>query len=333
MFMRTPSLIPATKFLRRLRFGYTADPGEPSSWICLDAQRAGRTLRVDGSRRRSPGALATLLWALLVPLVAVQARAEEKASPLVIGDTFTIDSKILGETRRINVYPPPGYAESRDARVPVLYMPDGGMAEDFLHVAGLVQISVTNGTMRPFLLVGIENTQRRRDLTGPTQMERDKKIAPRVGGSEAFRRFIRDELMPRVKARYRTTPEAAIVGESLAGLFVVETFLLEPELFDTYIALDPSLWWNDQELIHGAAGRLRSRPNLEKTLYLASSDEKEIVETTQRFAEVLSKSAPPKIHWHYERMPEETHMTIYHPAALKAFRAVFGPHKGEGHPK
>jgi predicted alpha/beta superfamily hydrolase len=286
-----------------------------------------RNHRADGSRRRSRGVWVALLWALLVPLIGVQARAEEKASPLVIGDTFTIDSKILGETRRINVYPPPGYAESRDARVPVLYMPDGGMAEDFLHVAGLVQISVTNGTMRPFLLVGIENTQRRRDLTGPTRVERDKKIAPRVGGSEAFRRFIRDELMPRVKARYRTTPEAAIVGESLAGLFVVETFLLEPELFDTYIALDPSLWWNNQELIHSAAERLRSRPSLEKTLYLASSDEKEIVETTQRLAEVLSKNAPPKIHWHYERMPEETHGTIYHPAALRAFRAVFGPRK------
>src|SRR6476620_2693515 len=79
--------------------------------------------------------------------------ADEKAMPLVIGETFQINSKILGETRRINVYLPPGYQESPGSRVPVLYMPDGGMAEDFLHVAGLVQISVTNGTMRPFLLV------------------------------------------------------------------------------------------------------------------------------------------------------------------------------------
>ena len=283
---------------------------------------------------RSRGALVVLLWGLLVPPVGVQAAAAEKASPLVVGDTFTIDSKILGETRRINVYLPPGYAESRDARVPVLYMPDGGLAEDFLHVAGLVQISVTNGTMRPFLLVGIENTQRRRDMTGPTKNEEDKKIAPRVGGSEAFRRFIRDELMPQVRGRYRTTREAAIVGESLAGLFVVETFLLEPELFDTYIAIDPSLWWNDQELVNSAAERLRSRPNLEETLYLASSDEKVIAGITQRFAEVLSKNAPSRIHWHYERMPEEKHSTIYHPAALKAFRAVLsapapGP-KGSG---
>jgi predicted alpha/beta superfamily hydrolase len=281
---------------------------------------------------RPSGAWVALLGLLIALPFGALANAQEKASPLVVGETFTIDSRILGETRRINVYLPPGYAESRDSRIPVLYMPDGGMAEDFLHVAGLVQISVSNGTMRPFLLVGIENTQRRRDMTGPTQNEEDKKIAPRVGGSEAFRRFLREELMPRVKSRYRTTQEAAIVGESLAGLFVVETFLLEPELFDTYIAIDPSLWWNNQSLVNGAAERLRSRPGLEKTLYLASSDEKGIAEITQRFAEILSKNAPSRVHWHSERMPEEKHSTIYHPAALKAFRAVLGPPKAVRQP-
>src|SRR3712207_1238885 len=97
-------------------------------------------------------------------LLCGRAMAAGKAAPLVVGETFTIDSKVLKETRRINVYLPPGYAESRDARVPVLYMPDGGIAEDFLHVAGLVQVSVGNGTMRPFLLVGIENTERRREI-------------------------------------------------------------------------------------------------------------------------------------------------------------------------
>ena len=264
-------------------------------------------------------ALATSLFLSTVPLLGATG---ETASPLVIGDTFTIDSKILKETRRINVYPPPGYAASHDLRVPVLYMPDGGMAEDFLHVAGLVQISVTNGTMRPFLLVGIENTERRRDMTGPTQNEEDKKIAPHVGGSEAFRRFLREELMPEVKRRYRTTDEKAIVGESLAGLFVVETFLLEPDLFDTYMAFDPSLWWNNEALVKSAAERLRSRPDLRKTLYFASSDEKGIIKDTELLAEILSKNAPPGLHWHYERMPGETHGTIYHPAALKAFRAV-----------
>jgi len=269
--------------------------------------------------------VAILLWGLLFLTLNVQANDFDRSVPLVIGETFTINSKILSETRRINVYMPPGYTESPDARLPVLYMPDGGIAEDFLHVAGLVQVSVGNGTMRPFLLVGVENTQRRRDMTGPTENEDDKKIAPRVGGSEAFRRFFRDELMPQVKGRYRTTDETAIVGESLAGLFVIETFLTEPDLFDTYIAFDPSLWWNNQKLVNDAAETLRKRPKLSKTLYLANSDEEVIAGTVQRFADILSKNAPPHLRWHYEKMPEEKHSTIYHPAALRAFRAVFKP--------
>jgi uncharacterized protein len=251
--------------------------------------------------------------------------SDEKATPLVVGETFTINSKIMNETRRINIYIPPGYAESKDARLPVLYMPDGGMAEDFLHIAGLVQVSVGNGTMRPFLLVGIENTERRRDMTSPTENENDKKMAPRLGGSQVFRKFIRDELMPQVKRRYRTTDEAAIVGESLAGFFVVETFLLEPDLFDTYIAFDPSLWWNDQKLVNGAGDRLRARPRLEKTLYFASSGDKGVAEITQPLADVLGKNAPSGVRWHYEKMPDEKHSTIYHPAALKAFRVLFKP--------
>ena len=249
-----------------------------------------------------------------------------RPSPLVIGDTFTIESTVLKETRRLNVYAPPGYAESSDMRLPVLYMPDGGMAEDFLHVAGLIQVSVGNGTMRPFLLVGIENTERRRDMTGPTGNAEDRKIAPRVGGSTAFRTFIRTELMPQIKTRYRTTEETAIVGESLAGLFVVETFLLEPALFDTYIAFDPSLWWDDGKLVAGAEETIGTRPSAKKTLYLASSSEARLEELNSRLAAMVHKRASPeKLQVHYERLEEETHGTIYHPAALRAFRKVFKP--------
>ncbi|MBD0320195.1 MAG: alpha/beta hydrolase [Gemmatimonadetes bacterium] len=261
-----------------------------------------------------------LLLALL--LTAAPAGAQT-ATPLTIGETFTIESRVLGETRRINVYAPPGYAESPETQVPVLYMPDGGMAEDFLHVAGLVQVSVGNGTMRPFLLVGIENTQRRRDLTGPTESAEDRKIAPRVGGSEAFRRFIRDELMPEVGRRYRTTDETAIVGESLAGLFVVETLFAEPALFDHYVALDPSLWWNNEELVKRAGERLRAAPRA--SLYLATSDEPGILAPTERLVAALRANPSAGLRWHYEPMPEEKHSTIYHPAALRAFRALFKP--------
>lgn len=265
------------------------------------------------------------LLLLLIAAIAGHVRAAESPAvePLVIGETFTIASKVLKETRRINVYLPPPYVEGK--ALPVLYMPDGGLAEDFLHVAGLVQVSTGNGTMRPFILVGIENTERRRDLTGPTENELDRKIAPRVGGSAAFRTFLRDELLPAVKARYRTTGESAIVGESLAGLFVVETFLLEPELFDTWIAFDPSLWWNDSALLGQAAELLRAKPHAGEAVWFASSGEKGMIPLTEKLAAILTASAPATMRWHYEPMPEEGHGTIYHPAALRAFRQLFAP--------
>jgi predicted alpha/beta superfamily hydrolase len=273
--------------------------------------------------------LALLVCVLVAGSGNMPAFAAERAAPLSIGETFTVRSDVLGEARRINVYWPAVYASSPEVRLPVLYMPDGGVAEDFLHVAGLVQVGVGNGTMRPFILVGIENTQRRRDMTGPTENAEDRKIAPQVGGSQAFRSFIRSELIPEIKARYRTTEESAIVGESLAGLFVVETLLAEPDLFDTYIALDPSLWWNDAALIRHAAKSLQklARSQRSKTLYFASSDEPGIIAGTEKLAQVLRRSAPQSLKWHYEKMPYETHATIYHPAALKAFRALFQPPK------
>ncbi|GAB2622930.1 alpha/beta hydrolase [Novilysobacter erysipheiresistens] len=268
---------------------------------------------------------ALLALLLLLPAHAPAAEVDVTVEPLAIGDTFTIESAVLGETRRINVYRAPGYGAAPDAPLPVLYMPDGGIAEDFLHVAGLVQVSVMSGTMRPFMLVGIENTERRRDLTGPTDDPQDREIAPRVGGSAEFRAFLRGELMPAIEARYRTTDETAIVGESLAGLFVLETLVLEPALFDSYIAIDPSLWWNRHALLAQLDALLETGPELANAVFIASSDEPGLAGPAARFAEALQQASPPALRMHYLPMPEERHATIYHPAALRAFRLLFAP--------
>ena len=262
---------------------------------------------------------------MLSIIASSAASAQTSPAPLVIGQTFTLPSVVLHETRRINVYMPPGYADSANVRLPVLYMPDGGLGEDFLHVAGLVQVLNSNGTMRPFILVGIENTARRRDLTGPTTSAEDKKIAPQVGGSAAFRQFLRTELMPLVRQRYHTSAETAIMGESLAGLFVMETFLQEPDLFDTYVAFDPSLWWNNGQLVGQAEARLRAYKGAPKTLYVASSSDDIKIPESRRLEPALKAAAPASLRWYYQAMPQETHATIYHPAALQALRVVFAP--------
>jgi len=305
-------------------------------WMCPDANPAScgvQTLHTKGGER-APG---VKLYEKPSPegfhgeyfvgaLTASPPAVPPPSVPAASLSSFTIDSKILGETRRINVYTPPGYAAHAEARFPILYMPDGGMAEDFPHVTATVQELATAGAIRPFLVVGIENTERRRDLTGPTEVAEDRKIAPRVGGSAAFRKFLREELMPRVRARYRTTDETAIVGESLAGLFIVETFLLEPDLFDTYIAISPSLQWNHGALVNGAGERLKALRGMKKTLYLTSADEEDIVRNTGLLARTLRAAALPGLAWFYEPRPDQHHDTIYLAAAPKAFRTVLASH-------
>ena len=115
-------------------------------------------------------------------------------------ETFTIQSIQVAELRTINVWTPPDYKTTIHS-LPVLYMPDGGLKEDFPHIANTIAALVESKKIRPLILVGIENTQRRRDLTGPTQVEKDKEIAPVVGGSAQFRAFINDELYTELQKR------------------------------------------------------------------------------------------------------------------------------------
>jgi len=256
------------------------------------------------------------------------AQAAQRASvaqPLSIGETFTFESKALGETRRINVWRPPADAAKPGARLPVLYLLDGGIDEDFLHIAGLMQVSIANGTMRPFLLVGIENTQRRRDMTPATDIVEDRAIAPVVGGAVPFRAFLRDELKPEIARRYRVDGESAIVGESLAGLFVLDTLVAAPDLFDDWIAIDPSLWWNDKALLKGLRGFLKAHPDLRGRLFIATSGEPTIASLTVWLPSILKGDAPKGLAWRYLPLPEESHGTVFHPAALRLFRALSEP--------
>ena len=262
---------------------------------------------------------------LVVAARAASAAGPAPDNPVPPHQTLAIDSQVLGETRRIHVFLPPRYERDRRSRYPVLYMPDGGLEEDFPHVARDVDAAIRAGEMRPVIVVGIENTERRRDMTGPTEVASDRKIAPRVGGSARFRGFIRDELMPLVRKRFRGNGETAIVGESLAGLFVLETFLEEPALFDTYIALSPSLWWNAGALVRGAPERLRSRRRSAVTLYFAAAGDDGLEDSARDLTEAL-RAAPPKgLTWYFERWPHEKHSTIYGAVSPLVFRKLFPP--------
>ena len=248
---------------------------------------------------------------LAVSLVGAQTPPADRVPP---HDSFTVVSKILSERRLINVYAPRAYKLSATAKLPVLYMPDGAIEEDFPHVVNTVDSLMNLGVIRPVIIVGIPNTERRRDLTGPTRVKEDSAIAPHVGGSAAFRAFIRDELFPAVKARYRVTDERAIVGESLAGLFIVETFLTEPAMFDHYVAIDPSLWWNSYALTDETPSYVQNLGAAPRTFYIASADSKEISGASARVVASL-RAAPKNIRVTYEPRKDLTHGTIFRAVA------------------
>jgi len=169
-------------------------------------------------------------------------------------------------------------------------------------------------------VVGIKNTERRRDLAPITTVPDEQAKAPKAGGTDKFRAFLRDELKPAIARRYRVTREAGIIGESIAGLFVVETFVLEPVLFDHYIAVDPSVWWNEQHLVRSELHRLAWLTGT-TSLYLANSDEGD-AEGLAILTHALTSYAPP-VAWTFESMPDEHHGTIYPRAALRGIRKIF----------
>lgn len=254
-----------------------------------------------------------LVRSLLAPAPLL---AQSAADPIPAHTSFMLHSRILNEDRTINVYTPAG-PTSGDTLLPVLYMLDGGLAEDFPHVVNTIDSLIGLGRIAPVMVVGIENTERRRDLTGPTSVGSDSTIAPHVGGSAAFRRFVRDELMPEVRARCRCGGERAIVGESLAGLFVVETLLREPGLFQRYIALSPSVWWNAGELVRTAGPRAAELPE-GRVVFLTAANEEQIADGTGSIAAAL-RAAAPGLMLYYEPRPDLEHGTIFRAMAPAAF--------------
>ena len=176
--------------------------------------------------------------------------AAPPSRPISIGTSHSLDFA-PGDTREINVYLPDGYAEG-EADFPVLYLIDGGLEQDFLHVAGTVALNALWGRSQSAIVVGIQTKDRRAELIGEPGNAEEREQFPTAGQASQFRAFIREKVKPFVEATYRTNGFDAVMGESLAGLFIAETWLKEPGLFDRYAAVDPSLWWKDVAMAKSA---------------------------------------------------------------------------------
>lgn len=268
--------------------------------------------------------LAALLCAVAAVLGAFPASAQTpQPAPIVMGQSYDLPSTVMGGPREINVWLPPGHGEG-GRHYPVLYLLDGGQDQDFHHISGLAQLGTVNGTTRDVIVVGVASLDRRNELALRSANPGIVATWPTQGQSARFRRFLAEEVIPFVEGTFATDGTSVLMGESLAGLFVVETMLKEPALFDTYVAVSPSLWWDDGELAGQAANLLAVHPAGQRSLMLSIADEGgEMQAAMDVLVAALRSSAPPDLTWTYDPRPDESHATIYHGAAMDAFRALF----------
>lgn len=255
-----------------------------------------------------------------------------QAKPFVFSFVHNIYSQNLGETRVINVYLPEGYSDTSKERYPVIYLLDGGVQEDFIHITGLVQYNTQPWINRfpKSIVVGIENTNRRRDFTfAVPNLDFVEKIGfkkeqfPAYGGSAKFIAFIEKELQPFIDKKYNTNKGRTIIGESLGGLLATEILLKHRSLFDTYIIMSPSLWWGGESLLAEAPQLLKTGANNGVKVYVGacSKDENKIMyDDAVALNETLKRSG---IKVFYDYLPNEVHATIIHQAVYNAFKLLY----------
>lgn len=274
-----------------------------------------------------------VLFFLVLIICHYYAIGQTDSRNLTIGKSAVLHSRILNEDRKINIYLPDDYLENDTIRYPVVYVLDGGMEEDFFHIAGIVRFDTQPWIARfpNSIVVGIEGNTRRRDFTFAVPnidfLEKEgfqKASFPTYGGSQKYMDFLKDELLPYIDKNYKVNTTRTVIGESLAGLFSTELLLKQPDLFDNYIIISPSLWWGQQELLMSTEKLLNANLRKKVRVYLGVPNKDEDVRMYQA-AEALYKiiSNKKKINVIFDYMPDELHSTVIHQAVYNAFRKLY----------
>jgi len=231
-------------------------------------------------------------------------------------------SKILNENRTINIYLPQSYNPDSIKAYNVIYLLDGSINEDFIHVVGNVQFCSFSwiNIIPESIVVGIGNVDRKRDFTYPSNLELDRKEFPTSGKSSKFIQFISEELQPLINKNYNCNNETTLIGQSLGGLLATQILFEKPEMFKNYIIVSPSLWWDEERML-----QLNLDKSLKnKSIYVSVGNEgPTMIRLAQTLFNKLSIEKGKEAKLFYNFFEKQDHGDVLHLAVYDAFEKLF----------
>jgi uncharacterized protein len=241
--------------------------------------------------------------------------AQEKKSDFVIGDKISFESKVLNERKTIVVIPPYNYKDRPDEKFPVVYVLDPG--NNLFATFGIVNYySDILKIMPRMIIVGIVSNDREKDyLPTPSQEQ------PTGGEADKFLRFISSELVALIDSTYPANSDRCIIGHSAGGLFAIYAMENQPELFKSFICIDPSLWYDDQSCIKKMPDFLKNNKEIEKSIFISLSNEKGM--GVFPFIDILEKYSPEGLKWDYIHYKSETHNSLGFKSICAGFEMIY----------
>jgi len=245
-----------------------------------------------------------------------------KSSALSIGEKVEVHSDILSEDRLLNIYLPHGYSPDSTKTYPIIYLLDGSIDEDFIHIAGLTQFASFSwiNIIPESIVVGIANVDRKRDFTFPSKNKEDQKYAPSAGKSEAFMDFVEKELRPFIDQEYKSSGKNILIGQSLGGLLATQMLYTRPDVFTDYIIISPSLWWDDLSIAQFEPKSYET----EKSIFIGVGKEGYGMEEMAEgmYNKLLSmKNDNTRLNFKY--FEEQDHGDVLHLAVYQAFEDLY----------
>ena len=264
-----------------------------------------------------------MIKSALVPIAFAVSSALSQTAPKSPWTELEIKSAKLGETRTVLVATPADYANP-NRRFPVLVLLDADDRAQFTSAVANVAFLADRAASPELIVVGVTNGKdRSHDLT-PVATGATAKQLPTAGGVSRFMDFVTGEMLPEIRAKYRTQPATFLAGHSFGGLVALHAASTS-HAFTGIIAMSPSLWWNDSTAARGYADSLE---HLTQPLRLfASSGEFEpaIAIPTRRFAARLDSVKPTSLRFLYRHYSTDNHLMTPLHSLIDGLIFVFQP--------